>query len=1464
MSTSDPAQAAPAQLAPAHRPAAAPTARDYDTSVYAFLRGVPSLEETGDNWKGWKFRILRAAATGGVSGHFDGTSIRPATDQAAQAVWDHDDARAMNYLVARLSDTLAGQLHGLTTSDAWDWLCRRFEISNRQSIQSILSALRSLRAKNLDGVGKFLDDHEEILSRAREVDFSLVRDIAATATPAQRSEASNLHYVYSDFILEGLPPSADWKAWAAVYRTSETSTFSPREILDKIRAEYNRLRANQTASTGGLLLANNHHGDTSMTAAITRTSGRNGGNQQGSSRKKCRFCKRDLPNHTPGKCWKNPKNPDNRLGNSGSSASGNSNQKSSSSSSNDKKDGSKTVSFAAATVAASLEEIAEDDPLFPTEWYLDTCATSHIVADRSKFVTYERTSIPVSTAAGPSLTGIGRGNVEIEVKTRDGNHVVALLEAVHVPDSAFNLVSATRFTKAGFAVAFDGNGHFSVISDGHVVLEGSIGRVGLPQIAVVDPTLVVLATPQEERLDLVDRTHLQHGHPSKAAMRDMLRLGELKGFTTSDLDSYFNKSCTVCRAAKMTKASFPIIERQATKPLQRLHSDLAGPFPFSSFGGAKYFVIVRDEASGWIDGEPLRDKTEVPEAFKKVFFRMRAEFESSKVGISESTTLQTDNGTEYSSRTFATFLAEQGITRRLLIPYTPQQNGLSERSVRTVKEKITTCLIQARLPKAYWAEMFYYALFVIDNLPYSPNGGETPYHFLHHRHNPFFSGAVVPVIGQEVWVHDPDAGVFDEKARRAIFLGVGVFRGTKGFRVQDVDDKGSARMFWSRNVQSSPGDLNRRSDFDDEDDFSWVEEEGEEDLQDVEEEAPTPAPSRVLLPSPPVSEPQPQVAPRAPLVEQDEPRRGTRERKQADWKTRHWDYRAGAVIVAVNIADEPQDSGDAAIFAAPVAAASKEAFSHAGRPTPQQPASTKDALSSIYSTEWRKGMDEEWDGFLKQDVVGDLVPRSEGMKVLGTRWHHTARVFPEEEKAQLKSRLVVQGVKTIPFLSSFGPTFTPLPRWDIVAIFFVLTTRLKLPVFITDFAKAYLGAKVATSGEPVFVKQPPGYEVPGREDEVYELRRAAYGLPQSGRAFHLRVKAKLNELNFVSISDDITLYIGRRAGDYVLFILYVDDGLIAGKKDLVEDVVGELQEEFDVTFKGSVHGRTFLGCDIEYDHYKGLVVVKVTSQIRKALKMHGFEDVKPVHMPIQPGIVYKTNTGAPVRTREYLSAVGSLLFIATTRPDIQFAVGVASRFSTNPGQKHWDLVKRIFAYLKATAEVALSLSTGQSSGGGLTAYVDADHAGDVESRRSTTGVVVQLDGSTIHTVSRRQQSVQLSTFQAELGAISVALTELEWYSSIISSLPIGNDAPLRILNDNLSSVKALLSPTYTEEKKQHDVKIKFVREQIEREFVELKWIPGADNVADLLTKALPARQVRELGSRIGLVNWPSEDTWGAR
>lgn len=254
-----------------------PSVLEKDALVYTFLDTFPTLEASGNGWRGWKLRMQRAAVTGGVLEHLDGTTTRP-TSQVAQSAWDFDEARTLNYLVAKLSDSLACQLDGLSAAEAWACLCTRFEPSHRESLQSIMAALRSFKAKNLNAVGEFLDKHEEVLSYAREIGFVLVRDAPVGSSAAETTEARDCHYIYSDFILAGLPATPEWKAWVATYRSNRLSTYAPRKVLDKIRVEYNRLCANTTTNPEGPIFAKGSDRDSTVIVAIAHVGSVKGSN----------------------------------------------------------------------------------------------------------------------------------------------------------------------------------------------------------------------------------------------------------------------------------------------------------------------------------------------------------------------------------------------------------------------------------------------------------------------------------------------------------------------------------------------------------------------------------------------------------------------------------------------------------------------------------------------------------------------------------------------------------------------------------------------------------------------------------------------------------------------------------------------------------------------------------------------------------------------------------------------------------------------------------------------------------------------------------------------------------------------------------------------------------------------------------------------------------------------------------
>ena len=134
----------------------------------------------------------------------------------------------------------------------------------------------------------------------------------------------------------------------------------------------------------------------------------------------------------------------------------------------------------------------------------------------------------------------------------------------------------------------------------------------------------------------------------------------------------------------------------------------------------------------------------------------------------------------------------------------------------------------------------------------------------------------------------------------------------------------------------------------------------------------------------------------------------------------------------------------------------------------------------------------------------------------------------------------------------------------------------------------------------------------------------------------------------------------------------------------------------------------------------------------------------------------------------YASAVGSLMYaMVCTRPDIAHAVGVVSRYMSNPGKEHWEGVKWILRYLKGTSGMALCFKKSNII---LQGFVDANLGGDLDNRKSTTGYVFTLGGTVVSWMSRLQKSVALSTTEAEYMAISEAGKEMIWLKNFLKEL----------------------------------------------------------------------------------------------
>ncbi|KAL0551898.1 hypothetical protein IC582_010990 [Cucumis melo] len=134
----------------------------------------------------------------------------------------------------------------------------------------------------------------------------------------------------------------------------------------------------------------------------------------------------------------------------------------------------------------------------------------------------------------------------------------------------------------------------------------------------------------------------------------------------------------------------------------------------------------------------------------------------------------------------------------------------------------------------------------------------------------------------------------------------------------------------------------------------------------------------------------------------------------------------------------------------------------------------------------------------------------------------------------------------------------------------------------------------------------------------------------------------------------------------------------------------------------------------------------------------------------------------------YASAVGSLMYVMVcTRPDIAHAVGVVSRFMSNPGKQHWEAVKCIMRYLRGTSRLKLTFGDGKPV---LIGYTDLDMAGDIDSRKSTSGYLMTFAGGAVSWQSRLQKCVTLSTTEAEYITAAEAYKEMLWMKRFIQEL----------------------------------------------------------------------------------------------
>ncbi|GJU02467.1 putative RNA-directed DNA polymerase [Tanacetum coccineum] len=332
-------------------------------------------------------------------------------------------------------------------------------------------------------------------------------------------------------------------------------------------------------------------------------------------------------------------------------------------------------------------------------------------------------------------------------------------------------------------------------------------------------------------------------------------------------------------------------------------------------------------------------------------------------------------------------------------------------------------------------------------------------------------------------------------------------------------------------------------------------------------------------------------------------------------------------------------------------------------------------------------------------------------------------------------------------------------------------------------------------------------------------------------------------------------YIGD--DDFIILLLYVDDMLIVGKNiGRIAQLKRDLSKSFSVKDLGPT--KQIIGIRILCDRGAKKLHISQEQYIKKVLCRFNMDKAKVVSSPLTTNFKL-TDKDCPSSKKNiekmdrvpYASAVGSLMYaMVCTRPDLAHAVGVVSRFLSNPGKKHWEAVKWIFRYLRGTSKLGITFGNGKPM---LVGFTDSDMAGNKDNMKSTSGYLMTFAGGAVSWQSRLQKCVALSTTEAEYMAATEACKELLWLKRFLQELGFKQQR-YAVLCDNQSAIHLAKNSMFHKRTKHIDIRYHWIRDAIEDGMFELNKVHTDDNASDMLTKAVAREKLKVCCSIAGMAN----------
>jgi histone deacetylase 1/2 len=248
------------------------------------------------------------------------------------------------------------------------------------------------------------------------------------------------------------------------------------------------------------------------------------------------------------------------------------------------------------------------------------------------------------------------------------------------------------------------------------------------------------------------------------------------------------------------------------------------------------------------------------------------------------------------------------------------------------------------------------------------------------------------------------------------------------------------------------------------------------------------------------------------------------------------------------------------------------------------------------------------------------------------------------------------------------------------------------------------------------------------------------------------------------------------------------------------------------------------------------------------------ENCNPATTPLAVAETLSRNSGTLLNSDDshrYRSVVGGLQYLTLTRPDISFAVNKVCQFLSQPTDVHYESVKRILRYVKGTLTTGLRIH--KSSSAVISIFTDADWAGCVDDRRSTSGFAVFVGANLISWSSKKQPTVSRSSTEAEYKALANGAAEAIWVDSLLKELGVIRQRTPILWCDNLGATYLTVNPVFHAQTKHIEIDFHFVRERVAAGDLDVRFISTRDQLADVLTKPATRQMIDRFKSNLNLV-----------